>query len=289
MMRRNGFSLLELLVVIGIMGLLGTASIGAYRSVVRGMSERGALQNASQFMHAAFQRSMIDRQPTAVYYWNETLRSSTADDNEIVVGKAVAVRRGGRLSGVSGNYLYDEFADLNLTYATETGGSARGSGMYLYKLDDLEGEGLKRSRVYDVVHREDVPETFLLDPVDGTAETASGTLSAPSGDSVITIYGFEILDKAGVTWSTGDAYGFEFQSIELPHNFIFGNDYSSNISTPVRGEGTIVFGGGAGGYENRGDNVSGSGGTVDIYELRPNRSGGLTAEKIGTTKNPQEE
>jgi len=287
-MRRNGFSLLELLVVIGIMGLLGTASIGAYRSVVRGMSERGALQNASQFMHAAFQRSMIDRQPTAVYYWNETLRSSTADDNEIVVGKAVAVRRGGRLSGVSGRYLYDEFADLNLTYSTNTTGSARGSGMYLYKLDDLENEGLKRSRVYETVHREDRSEIFLLDPADGSAETASGSLSAPSGAQTITFYGFEILDKAGVEWSNGDAYGFEFQSIELPHNFIFGNEYSSDISSPVKGEGTIVFGGGAGGYANRGDNISGSG-TVDIYELRPNSSGSLTPEKIGTTKDPQEE
>lgn len=285
-MSRKGFSLLELLVVVGIMGFLGTISIGAYRSVVRGMEERGAVQNANQFMHAAFQRAMIDRQPTAVYYWNETLRSSTADDNEIVVGKAVAVRRGGRLSGVDGKYLYDEFADLNLTYSTNSSGSAKSSAMYLYKLDNVQ-EGLKRSRVRDTVVRESVSEIFLLDPKEGETEQTVN-LPPPSGAAEITVYGFEIMDGGNASWSTGDAYGFEFQSLELPHNYIFGSAYSTDISNPVRGEGSVVFGGGAGGYDRRSGNMSG-GGTIDIYALRPDSSGSLKPTKVGTTRNPTEE
>lgn len=285
-MSRKGFSLLELLVVVGIMGFLGTISIGAYRSVVRGMEERGAVQNANQFMHAAFQRAMIDRQPTAVYYWNETLRSGTADDNEIVVGKAVAVRRGGRLSGVDGKYLYDEFADLNLTYSTNSSGSAKSSAMYLYKLDNVQ-EGLKRSRVRDTVVRESFSEIFLLDPTDGQAEQTVN-LPPPSGAAEITVYGFEIMDGGNASWSTGDAYGFEFQSLELPHNYIFGSAYSTDISNPVRGEGSVVFGGGAGGYDRRSGNMSG-GGTIDIYALRPDSSGSLKPTKVGTTRNPTEE
>ena len=284
-MMRRGFSLIELLVVVGIMGLLGTVSMGAYRSVVRGMEERGALQNASQFLHAAFPRAMIDRQPTAVYMWNETIRSSTADDNEIVVGRAVAVRRYGRISGVDGNYLYDEFADLNQTYPTNSTSSAKGSTMYLYKLDDLS-EGLKRCRVYDSVHRGDVQELYLLDPTDGSEEEVRN-LPMPSDGGRLALYGFEMVG-GGVSWSVGDAYGFEFENLELPKNFIFGTSYSSDISTPVRDAGVLVFGGGAGGYESRSGNITGRN-VVDIYALRPNQSGSLAAVKVGTTKDPTEE
>lgn len=288
-MTRKGFTLLELLVVVGIMGLLGTASIGAYRSITRGMEERGALQNASQFMHAAFQRAMIDRQPTAVYVWNETLQSSTADENEIVVGKAVAVRRAGRITGVDGNYLQDEFADLNLTYPVNEG-SQNGSTMFLYQLDNVM-DGLKRSRVYDSVHKSSVAEIYLLNPVGGATEQTTGSLPAPSGSGTINIYGFEIENANGVTWEVGNAYGFEFMSLELPHNFIFGNsqgDYSNDISNPIAGEKKLVFGGGAGGYERRSDNVQGAN-TIKISALRQDQSGNIKPVEIGTTADPTEE
>lgn len=288
-MTRKGFTLLELLVVVGIMGLLGTASIGAYRSITRGMEERGALQNASQFMHAAFQRAMIDRQPTAVYVWNETLQSSTADENEIVVGKAVAVRRAGRITGVDGNYLQDEFADLNLTYPVNEG-SQNGSTMFLYQLDNVM-DGLKRSRVYDSVHRSSVSEIYLLNPVGGATEQTTGSLPSPSGSGTINIYGFEIENANGVTWEVGNAYGFEFMSLELPHNFIFGNsqgDYSNDISNPIAGEKKLVFGGGAGGYEKRSDNVQGAN-TIKISALRQDQSGNIKPVEIGTTADPTEE
>ena len=38
---RRAFTLIELLVVIGIMGLLGTASVGGYQQMRRGMEEQG--------------------------------------------------------------------------------------------------------------------------------------------------------------------------------------------------------------------------------------------------------
>ncbi len=288
-MTRKGFTLLELLVVVGIMGLLGTASIGAYRSITRGMEERGALQNASQFMHAAFQRAMIDRQPTAVYVWNETLQSSTADQNEIVVGKAVAVRRAGRITGIDGNYLLDEFADLNLTYPVSEG-SQSGSTMFLYQLDNVQ-DGLKRSRVYDSVRKSTANEIYLLDPVGGAAEQTTGALPAPPGSGAIDIYGFEIENQNGVTWEVGSAYGFEFMSLELPHNFIFGNsqgDYSNDISNPVAGEKKLVFGGGAGGYDSRSQNTKGDK-TIKISALRQDQSGNLKPVEIGTTADPTEE
>jgi len=290
-MNKRGFTLIELLVVVGIMGLLGTASIGAYRSVVKGMEERGATENASQFIHAAFQRAMIDRLPTAVYFWNETVREATMDDNEIVVGKAVAVRRAGRISGKDGNYLYDEFADLDRTYTSDGDKSGiRGAGMYLYKLDN-KSDGLQRSRVYDVVHKFDKSEYMLLDPVDGTAEDwGSLRMAQPSdgGNGKVRMYGFELQNADGVSWNVGDAYGFEFQTIELPKNYIFGSDYSKSVQDPVREAGRMMFGGGAGGYERRASNTTGKK-TIDIYALRPDNSGNLSAKRIGATADPTEE
>lgn len=286
-MRRNGFSLLELLVVIGIMGLLGTASISAYRSVVKGMEERGALQNANQFVHAAFQRAMIDRLPTAVYFWNETLRSSTADDNEVVVGKAVAVRRGGRITKIEGDkYLYDEFADLNKSYSTNVTG--RGSGMYLYQLD-AQSDGLQRSHVHDTVHKGASVEIYLLDPEDGSDEDWSSLRMTPPNDGgVIDMYGFEIEDDNGVEWAVGDAYGFEFQSFELPKNYIFGTQYSTDTSSPVTEAGSMVFGYGAGGYSSMSGNATGVK-TIQISALRPNTTGNLAPVSIGTTTDPTKE
>ena len=127
---KKAFTLLELLVVMGIVGLLGTVSVGGYHAMQRGMEERGVMQNVNAFVRAAYHRAQIDRQPTAVYFWNETVRSRTMDEHEIVVGKAVAVRRFGRFSRVSGSVLIDEFADLDLTYETDresTGGQSKQS------------------------------------------------------------------------------------------------------------------------------------------------------------------
>ena len=286
-MMRKAFTLLELLVVVGIMGLLGTVSIGAYRAVVRGMEERGAIQNASQFVHAALHRAMIDRQPTAIYFWNETLRGSSDDENEIVVGKAVAVRRAGRISGVDGEYLYDEFADLNRTYTVTD--NPDGSGMYLYQLDAAGDEnGFRRSRVYESVHKGNLTEVYLMDPVDNSGAQAAGALQAPTDNGKLEVYGFIKQNGGGSgspSWEIGDAYGFEFQSMELPKNFIFGSSYSSSMSRPIVEAGRMVFGGDAGGYDSLSQNVS-STKTIGIYALRPTKTGNLAPEKVGETENP---
>ena len=86
----------------GIMGMMAVMSVGGYRAMRRGMQEKAVMTNVNQFIRAAYQRAQIDRQPVAVYFWNETLRVSSDDAGnvDVVVGKAVAVRRSGRISGV---------------------------------------------------------------------------------------------------------------------------------------------------------------------------------------------
>ena len=276
---KRAFTLIELLVVIGIMGLLGTTAVGGYRAMRRGMEDKGVMQNVNSLVSAAYQRAQIDRQPTAIFFWNETIRGETADDNAIVVGRAVAVRRSGRLSLVRGQYLYDEFADLDQTYPTDqdSGNSANSAnGIYLYPMDnlgDIESSGtLRRSTVEGKVYLQTLALTYLAGTEKKTED--SGNLES---------FAFKVEDAGGVTWKTGMAYGFEFANIELPHGFIFGQNYSSSLSNPVRDAGVLVFDVG----RNNGDGMeSASVKSVTVYALRPDKSGNLSPQRVGDTKNP---
>jgi len=279
----KGFTLIELLVVVGIMGLLGTASVGGYRQMQRGMEESGVMQNVNQFVRAAYQRAQIDRQPAAVFFWNETLRSASQDENEIVVGKAVAVRRHGRITSVRNNLLIDEFGDLNLTYPTdssedeEESGSASGkfATMKLYQLDSV-GADLRYSIVRDKVGRFTQTEIYLdHDPVQDIQDNV--------GKGRMELYGFMLEEQGSASWKVGSAYGFEFATIELPHGYIFGSSYSTSVENPVRNIDTLVFKPGTAGT-SQGGTVGSA--TIVVSSLRPNASGALSAQKVGTSDPP---
>lgn len=284
---KKAFTLLELLVVMGIIGLLGTVSVGGYHAMQRGMEERGVMQNVNAFVRAAYHRAQIDRQPTAVYFWNETIRSSTVDEHEIVVGKAVAVRRHGRLSRVQGGLLVDEFADLDCTYEKE-GDEGAGEGtdqnvIYLYPMERLNeiasNSQLYRSTVFGRVV--DAAEVVVF--ADGSQPRQDGN----DEDNMVSAWAFELDDAGGVQWRAGMAYGLEFMHLELPHGYVFGSDYSTSVDNPVRTAGTLVFdvavnkGSGAqsGAVEGRK--------TVPVYSLRADGAS-LKAEKVADSDSPEE-
>lgn len=274
---KRAFTLLELLVVIAIMAILGGITVSGYRQMKRGMEERGAIQNANQFIRSAYQRAQIDRQPVAIYFWNETLRGRTSEEFEVVVGKAVAVRRAGRLTRVTGNYLCDEFGDLK--YNTKildedeegldnTASSADGGGINFYRLNGDEGNNPAKSVVYEITRRDDTQEPLL-----------SG------GNKKFECFAYELKDRGGVTWTVGDAYGFEFAELTLPHGYIFGSSYSRDVRNPIAGNSVMRFSVSA----NSGDGgLSGTDGasTIIISSLRPDNSGALSAQKVGTTDSP---
>ena len=226
-MTRRAFTLMELLVVIAIMGILGTVSVGGYRAMQRGMEDRGVMDNVSKFIRSAYQRAQIDRLPVNVYFWNETLREESDVETAIVVGKAIAVRRSGRFTKVQGSYLYDEFGDLNYNRlvldeddedgmdASASGSTDQGEGIYLYKISGNEGSQVQRSLVSQTTKRFTTTEPLLL-----------------GGQGEMECYAYVLMDRNGVNWQTGDAYGFEFAELELPHGYIFAFDQQ-----PRRGRG----------------------------------------------------
>ena len=281
---KKAFTLMELLVVIGIMGLLGTMSVGGYRAMQRGMEERGVMQNVNTLVKAAYERAQIDRQPTAIYFWNETIRAESQDENEIVVGHAVAVRQHGRISRVDGGDLVDEFGDLERVFPKEgnagNGGAGTGTSqqntMYLYQLDSL-GSGnvqVKRSIVSSKVVPKTKAEIYLQ----------IGKLPSDSvGNGQMDAWAFKVEDPNGATWKVGSSYGLEFAEITLPRNYIFGSGYSKNVEQPEQDAGTMAFTVG----RNTGSGAQGGAiGSVTVYSLRPDGSGGVKAVKVATNDNP---
>lgn len=280
---KKAFTLMELLVVVAIMGLLGTISVGGYRAMQRGMEERGVMQNVNEFVRAAYQRAQIDRVPVAVYFWNELLREETDNAPAIVVGKAVAVRRAGRLSECVGSYLYDEFGDLRFNRlildededdetAEEDATSSTGGGVFLYPMNGgaRDGSSFKRSTVNAASVRRTLNEPMLL----------GGNVRKP-----IEAYAFYVSDPGGVDWRRGDAYGFEFAELELPHNFIFGTAYSRSLANPVTEVKKINFKVG----KNTGSgavNALDGDYSIRVSSLRPGSSGEIEAQKVNDSDDP---
>ncbi len=281
-MKRRAFTLLELLLVIGIMGLMGTAAIGSYRQMRVGMEERSVMQNVNQFIRAAYQRAQIDRQPVTVYFWNETLREETSSEPPVVVGKAVAIRREGRVTYAQGQYLGDEFGDLRYnrlvldaedesesSSSSASSGSGQGSGVYLYRINGDEGAQKKRSMVSaTTVRLSPENEPLLL-----------------GGIASVEQYAYEVINAGGVTWKIGDAYGFEFADIQLPHNYMFGSNWSRSRTSPVSGETTMRFRVSANSGSGANTGTDGAS-TIDVCALRPGGSGTAEAKKIGVTESP---
>ena len=291
---RKAFTLVELMVVVGIMGLMGTLSVGGYRAMRVGMEEKGVMQNVNTFIRAAYQRAQIDRQPTAIFFWNETLRARSDDNNEIVVGKAVAVRRAGRFSEADSTYLYDEFADLKQSYPADDDGQDPDSetmggddtdknAFYIYPIDGIStsGSDIQRSKVRGIVYHK---------PPSVRSEYSEAYARGSNDDGEIPRYAFRVVSGGGnVQWKIGMAYGLEFANIELPHGYVFGSDLPSrtDLGNPVKGAGAMTFSVGIsdGSGSTSGDNVSGAGKV--IYALRPGSSGTLEPKQVGTVKNPR--
>lgn len=249
---RRGFTLLELLVVVGIMGFLGTASISGYNALQRGMAERSVTAVASTLLRAAQERAHVDRVPTAVFCYNRLLKEPTgAEDNGVVVGVMTAIRRVGRISSVNGDMLYDEFADLDNTYeAVDNDTDAKKGGSFrLYRFGGETLSEMKYAIVSDRVVQEEQAEMVTI--FSGTAAGNQTNLMA----SAFCRLGGES------DWKVGDGYALEFAETQLPAGYIFGTQVPSKAGD-IKLIKTIMFKP----DENKNE-------TIDIYQARPDGSG----------------
>ena len=254
---RQGFTLLELLVVVGIMGMLGVAAMNGYSQLKRGMADRGAVAVAATLLRAAQERAHVDRQPTVVFCYNRLLKAPTGvDDNGVAVGVMTAIRRAGRISNVKGDLLFDEFADLDTTYESVTSKdeAKKGGGRRLFKFPGGTVSKMEYSLVSDRVYSSDSAELLTL-----------------FSDRATNLFASAFCDKGGSrhapsdSWSVGDGYGFEFAEMQLPRGYIFGKDVPHQTGD-ISGIEVLHF-----------DPDSESSTAVTIYRTVPNASGYPTA------------
>ena len=123
---RAAFTLVELMVVIGLMALLGTVSVTGYFAAVRGMADRAAKQDTVALVRQAMQVCLIDQTPTAVLFFN---RQTKAQESQTTSSDEARASSAGAASG------YTFAAPKNASqYALAMGsayrrGSARSSSM----------------------------------------------------------------------------------------------------------------------------------------------------------------
>ena len=267
---KRAFTLVELMTVVAIMAFLGFAATGGYSALQRGMAERAATDAATRILVAAKERAIIDRVPTVVYCFNRLIRESDMENNAIAVGELVAVRRAGRISRVNGSLLYDEFGDLDRSYDSDdnTANLQNRTGMRLWWFADSETamSQMRYSIVADGVYDDDGIQGFSYAPwSDG---------SMPASNLTFRAWAFYDLGTSlhQPTWVTGNGYGFEFQRVQLPHNFIFGTTVPGQIGT-IEQVKSFYF-----------DPENPRNGQVDVYFCRSDASGLLRAanQKSGT-------
>ena len=140
--------------------------------------------------------------------------------------------------------------------------------MFLYYMDGNDSS-FKRSVVSQTTKRTQSNERML----------------ATGGEAEIESYAFSVMDAGGVTWKRGDAYGFEFAELELPHNFIFGTAYSRSLANPVTEVKKINFKVG----KNTGSgavNALDGDYSIRVSSLRPGSSGEIEAQKVNDSDDP---
>lgn len=269
-MTRRAFTLIELMVVVAIMAAMATLSINAYRAVVKGMRDRSALVAVQTLVDAARQRAEIDRKQVNVYFYNECLSTADASTGAELSGHgiAIAVRPTGRVSRIDGNFICDEFGDLDQMFAEEnqldSDLSANGGNSGAMRIYHLASG--KFAEVRPTVVDRSSSASYILSGNSSTGE------SSDDGEKMILCYAFE---KTGgdASFAPGDVYGSEFATVVLPDGYYFGSSAPTTVGRKQVGK--IMEIKPAQGAKASGDD------DVKIYAVRAGSAG---LDEIGSTK-----
>ena len=225
---RAGFTLVELMVVVGLMAMMSTMAIGSYSAITRGMNDRAAIDAAKSFADAALQRANLDRTSTYVYLFNEVTKLESDTEAGSACGVAVAVRPIGRISHVpSSGFFCDEFNDLDQTFGSleengeeATQGEKEKSAASYFRLYNIAQKSF--AMVQEGVYAYTINDRDLEDEDSGKSHEW-------------TIHGFKTAsgDSGGASFRVGDLYGQEFAVTRLPPGYVFSQNVNMKSSADL--------------------------------------------------------
>ena len=295
---RAAFTLVELLVVIGIMAVLATISVAGYTAATRGMADRGVIQSTVSILRVAQQTCEIDRVPTKVFFFNRRLSDgSSEDDATLYQGTAIAIKQAGRITiapRAVGGLLIDEFADWHQSYPMQ--GSANAPGMRLFRMKDSdESKDIKDCSVMvqPFVTRYQLEDYMIQSGVtirewcnahhrQAADNRPQGAASSYVDNGNDYVWGFAVSSSSSGgslstdSWAAGDPYGVEIARIDLPKGYIFGSSAPSGdrlVSASVK---EVHFN-----PETFEPKPSGS---VPVYAMRPSSGGAYSPKHVGDVK-----
>jgi len=207
-----------------IMALLTTMAITSYFSAISGMARRSAVKHIANTLILARQRACMEGTRVSVMLFNEFHGYKKDEDGKLTSEKEyipsfVVCKALGKLSYVNGNWIADEFSDLNQMFEI-----AQDNG--ITDVNNYAGQ----IRLYNLTQGgwwtvipfvEKVPPISVTDPY--VSATSLGTAAA---SYELDLYGFrykEVIGNAGSS-KIGDEYGVEAAPVgSLPKGFAFEN------------------------------------------------------------------
>ena len=296
--RRAAFTLVELLVVIGLMAVLATISVAGYSAASRGMADRGVIQTTVSILRVAQQTCQIDRVPTKVMFFNQKLDTGQEDEADLFQGTAIAIKQAGRItmkpSSVD-HMLVDEFADWNQSYPTmKKGETSNAPGIRFYRMTDSdEGGDIDSCSVlvqpsvtyYDLKDYMIQSGTTIDKWCEDHGHTANDNHSLNALSTTVDsgnnyVWGFKASTSGGGgglgvdSWKVGDPYGIEIARIDLPKGYIFGSSAPSGTK-PVSASVKAVY------FDAEDLNPSPSA-SVPVSAMRPAAGGTHAVKTVGT-------
>lgn len=292
--KKRGFTLLELLVVMGIMVSLSTVAVSSYFAAMRGIARRTATQQLAGTLTLARQRACMDGVPTCVMIFNEVIgETSNIDDgsqqgggNTLLTRPAYIVcKQLGKITCIpQDEYLVDEFTDLgalfNVVYSRgkfESEDCLEDKYKTNHALESMALYNLTRggwSSVYPNVLCYE-----LNNRISATRPHRTGADGIENSKYTLPVYAFMINKHMSSRstdrkWEIGDSYGSAVEPIQfLPNGFCFkdieNKDDESIIMVRFEPDGKAKV-------------TGGSSGGISIKELSSQATVKVEVEKDGT-------